>query len=198
MWLIRLLIIYWSITADILFMQPAHLTSSTSGLSGKTNYSKSLSIEPLDIYTTTLLSTSLSIEPLDVSPITIASTSLRIEHSDHIASSSQNPSTTLSSTESSVVPCHSSRLCIIELSLNFQNSTVGISYLKISNYSTYWNLPFSNLCHYYKEFKTRRQLNLDVPAGFHQENDLRRQFRDVVTTTNLFPLYLGIHYFVIL
>jgi hypothetical protein len=181
MWLIRLLIIYWSITADILFMQPAHLTSSTSGLSGKTNYSKSLSIEPLD-----------------VSPITIASTSLRIEHSDHIASSSQNPSTTLSSTESSVVPCHSSRLCIIELSLNFQNSTVGVSYLKISNYSTYWNLPFSNLCRYYKEFKTRRQLNLDVPAGFHQENDLRRQFRDVVTTTNLFPLYLGIHYFVIL
>jgi len=127
-WVIRLLIIYWSITTDILFMHPAHLTSSTSGLSGKTNYSKSLSIEPLD-----------------VSPIAIASTSLRIEHSDHIASSSQNPSTTLPSTESSVVPCHSSRLCIIESSLNFQNSTIGVSYLKISTYSTYWNLPFSNL-----------------------------------------------------
>jgi len=73
MWMIHLLIIYLSITADILFVQPTHLTSSTSELSGKSKYS-----------------TSLSIEPLDVSPITIASTSLRIEHLDHIASS-QNP-----------------------------------------------------------------------------------------------------------
>jgi len=101
-WLIRLLIIYWSITADILFMQPTHLTSSTSGLPGKTQYSTSLSIELLDIHKTTLHSSSLSIEPLDVSHITIASTSLRIEHSDHIAHSI-NPSTTLSSTDSIVV-----------------------------------------------------------------------------------------------
>ena len=296
-WLIRLLIIYWSITADILFMQPTHLTSSTSGLPGKTQYSTSLSIELLDIHKTTLHSSSLSIEPLDVSHITIASTSLRIEHSDHIAHSI-NPSTTLSSTDSLVVPCHLSQLSNIESSLNFPNSTVGDSYLKISNYSTHfqgsnygvtssdddglniallivktknvinleslnWVFPFTNLRHYYKEFTTRRQLNLevpagvctdtnnihidvvqvyalenvyfnsslhsvfgnnfptyvyfrrvasinvdiilinlcqysknvttkrqldlDVPAGLHQENDLRRQFRDVVTITKFVP-----------
>ena len=185
-WMIRLLIIYLSITADILFVQPTYLTSSTSELSGKSKYSTSLSIVPLDISTTTLHSTSLSIEPLDVSPITIASTSLHIEHSDHIASS-QNPIITLPSTESSVDPCHSSRLSIIESSLIFQNSTVDENYLKISKYYTQWVFPFSNLQHYYKEFTTRRQLNLDVPAGFHQENDLRRQFRDVVTTTKFVP-----------
>ncbi len=296
-WLIRLLIIYWSITADILFMQPAHLTSSTSGLPGKTKYSTSLSIELLDIHKTTLHSSSLSIEPLDVSHTTIASTSLRIEHSDHIAHSI-NPSTTLSSTDSLVVPCHLSQLSNIESSLNFRNSTVGDSYLKISNYSTHfqgsnygvtssdddglniallivktknvinleslnWVFPFTNLRHYYKEFTTRHQLNLevpagvctdtnnihidvvqvyalenvyfnsslhsvfgnnfptyvyfrrvasinvdiilinlcqysknvttkrqldlDVPAGLHQENDLRRQFRDVVTITKFVP-----------
>ena len=154
-WMIRLLIIYLSITADILFVQPTYLTSSTSELSGKSKYSTSLSIVPLDISTTTLHSTSLSIEPLDVSPITIASTSLHIEHSDHIASS-QNPIITLPSTESSVDPCHSSRLSIIESSLIFQNSTVDENYLKISKYYTQWVFPFSNLRRYYKEFKTRQ------------------------------------------
>jgi hypothetical protein len=107
-------------------MQPTHLTSSTSGLPGKTKYSTSLSIELLDIHKTTLHSSSLSIEPLDVSHITIALTGLRIEHSDHIALSI-NPYTTLSSTDSMVVPCHLSQLSNIESSLNFRNSTVGDS-----------------------------------------------------------------------
>jgi hypothetical protein len=38
------------------------------------------------------------------------------------------------------------------------------------------NLLSSLRC-YYKGVKTKRQLNLDVPAGFRQSSDLQRQFR---------------------
>ena len=36
----------------------------------------------------------------------------------------------------------------------------------------------ANLRRYYKEIKTKRQLNLEMPAGFRQENDLQRTLRD--------------------
>jgi hypothetical protein len=35
----------------------------------------------------------------------------------------------------------------------------------------------SSLRQYYKDVKTKRQLNLDVPVGFQQSSDLQRQFR---------------------
>jgi len=44
-----------------------------------------------------------------------------------------------------------------------------------------------NIRQYFKDVTTRRQLALDVLAGFHQENDLQRQFQDVVTTTKFVP-----------
>jgi hypothetical protein len=36
----------------------------------------------------------------------------------------------------------------------------------------------ASLHQYYKDIKTKRQLNLEMPAGFHQENDLQHTFRD--------------------
>jgi hypothetical protein len=36
----------------------------------------------------------------------------------------------------------------------------------------------ATLHQYYKEIKTKRQLNLVLPAGFHQENDIQRTLRD--------------------
>jgi hypothetical protein len=74
---------------------------------------------------------------------------------------------------------------LVLASLNFQNSNVGLNHLK--GISKQMDNLFHHLRKYNKEFQTRRQLNLDVPAGFHQENDLRRQFRDVVATTKFVP-----------
>jgi len=74
---------------------------------------------------------------------------------------------------------------LVLASLNFQNSNVGLIHLK--GISKQMDNLFHHLCKNNKEFQTRRQLNLDVPAGFHQENDLRRQFRDVVATTKFVP-----------
>ncbi len=37
----------------------------------------------------------------------------------------------------------------------------------------------SSLCRYYKEVKTKRQLNLDVPAGFRKSSQLQQQFRSI-------------------
>ncbi len=36
----------------------------------------------------------------------------------------------------------------------------------------------ASLRQYYKDIKTKHQLNLEMPAGFCQENDLQRTFRD--------------------
>jgi len=36
----------------------------------------------------------------------------------------------------------------------------------------------ASLHQYYKDIKTKRQMNLEMPAGFHQENDLQHTFRD--------------------
>jgi len=76
-------------------------------------------------------------------------------------------------------------LSLVLASLNFRNSNVGLNHLK--GISKQMDNLFHHLCKYNKEFQTRCQLNLDVPAGFHQENDLRRQFRDVVATTKFVP-----------
>jgi hypothetical protein len=36
----------------------------------------------------------------------------------------------------------------------------------------------ANLCQYYKDIKTRRQLNLEVPAGFWRDNDVQCTMKD--------------------
>jgi hypothetical protein len=36
----------------------------------------------------------------------------------------------------------------------------------------------ASLCRYYKDIKTKRQLNLEVPAGFRQNNNFQRLLRD--------------------
>jgi hypothetical protein len=47
----------------------------------------------------------------------------------------------------------------------------------------------SSLRQYYKDVKTKRQLNLDVPAGFRQSSDLQRQFRTLTPPRKASQIY---------
>jgi hypothetical protein len=54
--------------------------------------------------------------------------------------------------------------------LIFRISTVDIEYLKGASQQNHF---FNHLREYYKEFKTRRQLNLEVPAGCHRDSNIK-------------------------
>jgi len=54
--------------------------------------------------------------------------------------------------------------------LIFRISTVDIEYLKGASQQNHF---FNHLREYYKEFKTRRQLNLEVPAGCHRDSNIQ-------------------------
>ncbi len=45
----------------------------------------------------------------------------------------------------------------------------------------------ATLRNYFKEARTKRQLNLEVPAGFRRDNELQRRFRDVSMASSSIP-----------